>query len=53
MHAIERMKSHGITDSLVMDVIKKPGKTNDETACMTIFQKVILDDGKTLCIVYL
>jgi hypothetical protein len=33
---------------MVMDVIKNPGKTIDETACMTIFQKVILDDGKKI-----
>jgi len=43
-HAEERMKSRGISDSMVMDVIKNPEKVIKESACMIIFQKVLKED---------
>jgi hypothetical protein len=42
MHAKERMKSRGILDSTVMDVIQNPDRVINESSCKTIYQKVLI-----------
>lgn len=43
-HAQERMKSRGISDSMVLDVIRNPDRVIEESSCEIIFQKVLMED---------
>jgi hypothetical protein len=42
-HAKERMDSRGISSSMVKDVVKNPGAVIEESDCMRIYQKVLIE----------
>lgn len=49
-HAKERIKSRGILDSTVMNVIKNPDSVIDESSCKSIYQKVFTEGKKKFMI---
>ena len=44
-HAVERMRSRKISESMIFDAIKDPDHVRNESKCIRIYQKMITENG--------